>query len=215
MVDRVLRRVGVTVAYRVMHAPWSDRAPWLARIRRLVPSSRVVEDERHCLWDTARRAWLDGAASGTSHVMVLQDDMLPTVDDFEAAIARLVTEKPHAAVSVFSIPAVLWAQEIDYGSDFKPGWRACGPWFWGGSVVMPSAWVPGMIAACDGMAGLEPGGPPDEQIDDVRIRRWAEASKVECAHWYPQLLEHVGAAHSLIGNPDAPFRRGLTARTAH
>lgn len=200
----------VGVAFRVMHAPWSARQPWLAKIRERVPSARVVEDERHELWDTARRAWLAGAAAGTTHTMVLQDDMLP-VEGFEAKVARLVTERPASIVSVFSIPAVLFAQEDNYGGDGRPGWRSCGPWFWGGSVVMPSSWVPAMVEACDSMRDLEPGGPPDCQIDDARISRWAAETGVPCWHWYPQLLEHLGWDSSLIGNPAAPFRRGLTA----
>jgi hypothetical protein len=76
----------VSIAYRVMHAPWSDRQQWLAAIMARVPTARVIRDEQRDLWDTARRAWLDGASSGATHVMVLQDDMIP-VDDFEAQIS--------------------------------------------------------------------------------------------------------------------------------
>jgi hypothetical protein len=192
-----------------MFAPWSDRGLWLERVKSRVPSATVVLDLKHELWDTAKRAWLECASDASAtHAMVLSDDMIPSVD-FERTLERLVGEKPNAVISVFSFPGVLWAQEIAYGKDRKPGWRSCGPCFWGGTVIVPRALVPDMIEKCDRMRDLIPGGPPDCQVDDVRIAKWAEDLGVECAHWYPQLLEHVGAACSLIGMPDAAFRRGL------
>lgn len=197
----------VSIAYRVMHAPWSDRQQWLAAIMARVPTARVIRDERRDLWDTARRAWLDGASSGATHVMVLQDDMIP-VDDFETQMLALVAEKPEAAISVFAIPAVGWAQEDSYGRDKLPGWRNCGPYFWGGSVCLPAGRVRHMVDVCDMMSRLSD-KLPDRMIDDARISRWAAGCGIECAHWYPQLIDHVGSHASLIGNPAAQWRKGV------
>ena len=191
-----------------MYAAWSDRSHWLAKIRERVPSAIVVEDVRHELWDTSRLAWLDGASDETcTHVMALQDDMIP-VPNFEEKIQCLVQERPSSVISVFSIPAVLWAQEMDYGVDFTPGWRNCGPYLWGGSLVIPRNLVLDMVIQCSSMNNLVP-GRPDEQVGDCRISRWAQLNKIECWHWYPQLLEHVGADHSLVGCEPAEFRKGL------
>jgi hypothetical protein len=194
----------VTVAYRIMHAPWSDRAPWLQDIRRQVPSAETIEDERHDLWDTARRAWLSGAEDiHATHVMVLQDDMIPCVG-FSSILRRIVTQKPDAAISVFAFPGAHWAAVQQYGGDGKPGWRSCGGSFWGGSIILPRARVEEMIAYADTLAH-------QGDHDDARIGEWARHSGIECAHWYPQLVEHVGWATSLIGHDPGEWRRGVVA----
>lgn len=172
------------VSFAVMHCDWDRlRRAWLELVRAEVPGASVVCDERRSCWDTARRAWL---ALDGEHCMVLQDDMLP-VAGFVEVVRKAVGQYPGHAISFRRPPSTIRAEMYAEHTGFV----SCGPYVWGGSVVLPRKHVAPMIAHGDTMTG---------DADDERISSYLLANNVPTLHYAPELLHHAGGQHSLLGH---------------
>jgi len=187
----------VRVSVAVMHAPWDDRRKATVDAQRRaiegvpgVTSFSVVEaDPEQSIWHTAHRAWRAALATGSTHHLVLQDDIgLST--NFVQGLRRVLAVTPTRPVGLFCV--LKRVDEVrDAGWSFLPV-RGGG---WGAALVLPR---PDVSVFLEWAAKhVHPNNPHD----DVRFNAWASYHR----HVYtwctvPSLVEHMAPTDSLVGN---------------
>lgn len=187
----------VRIAYATTWVPGVElRDRVVARQRALLPQVEVIRDpEREGVWPTTLRAYerLDVfAPPGTTHVLVLQDDMLPC-DDFDEHLTAALTAVPEAPVALFTMRKV-----IDEALAEGKHWAVTGDGTWGGSTALPHPWVRPFIDWA--IECVEPG----YKHDDRRLAAWLHwTGRTPVWHTAPPLLQHVGAGESLLGQSNA------------
>lgn len=189
------------ISYAVMHTP-GQRLEWLKAILAEFPGAVVVSGGG--IWDTARLAWREASLNGkASHVMVLQDDMLP----FPGAHERLLD-----AIDTFPDAAISGFQPIGPASSYQYhlGERAFFPGsglVWGGSVVLPVEHARVWTDWAD-QANLD----CPEYADDTKLSEYLSRHSVPTYHLWPTLFDNVGWDQSLNNAAPHPWRRGLGAK---
>lgn len=157
----------------------------------LMPDAIVVTDpDREGVWPTTVRAYeaiLDNAGDAT-HALVLQDDMLPC-RSFVANTHAAIEAVPDRAIQLFSMRKGV--QEAAARGD---RWVRTVDGVWGGSTVIPIAWVRPFLRWCERLIRR------DFKHDDSRLYAYIVLESLgRVWHTCPPLLQHVGASDSLLG----------------
>lgn len=163
-----------------------DRAEFVARMQSaLGVEVPVVWEEGRGMWDTGRRAW--EYPTDATHRIVLQDD-LGICQDFLAAAERIAAVHPAAPVSFYAN-----RQAVDDARAAGVHWALISAGCWGQALMLPAAlgrdftvWADRVLAA-------------DLKTYDGRMAMFLLARKMPVWCTVPSLVEHLGAADSLIG----------------
>lgn len=190
-------RIGVGIAHTDRDA---KRRMWIREIEdRLCFPAAVVKDLERNLWRTNKAAiwaFANPKNRGTTHHLWLQDDMMPC-PNFRSLLCGAVEARPDAVISLFTMRATAVAEAANRGV----AWIETPDAAWGGTVVAPvDLWR-------DFLAWEHQNVRPDFKSADRRVSLWALARGIPIYVTVPSLLEHVGAADSLIGH-------SMTNRTA-
>lgn len=153
----------------------------------LGPGVEVVCDiNTDGVWPTARRAWLNYPKTAT-HRLVIQDDVFPCVDFLTGAAAALAA-RPDVPVSFYAN-----RQAIGEAREKGVHWAAINDGCWGQAMCLPTTLIPSLMEWVDHHID------PSFKHDDTRITMWCleTGQRVWCTA--PSLVEHIGAAHSILG----------------
>lgn len=128
-------------------------------------------------WWNARRCWIDGAATGCSHVLLAQDDAVP-VGGFARLARAAVEARPESIISFF------------YHNDKAAGEAGRAPWVefpisnWGVALCMPAKMAQDMVAWNDEYI------QPTVSQDDLRVLHYAANHGMPVCATNPSLVEH-------------------------
>ncbi len=152
----------------------------------------IVEDivGRGC-WATARAAWLKGIAGGTDHILVLSDDMLPSCENFLAAV-----EMAAGAVGSTAIMSLFSMRKMTKNAEsLGSAWCSTPDGVWGGSIMMSREHAKMFLdwEAANVKLGWEP------NHDDRRVAFFAISLGIPIFVASRQIVQHLGAAHSSVG----------------
>jgi len=144
----------------------------------------IVWDEVGNVWDTRRRSLLAG--TGT-HVMVLQDDAVPS-EGLVESVTRAIEYSQDFPVSLYAtagnrVRAALALQPAAW-------WTGEGP-TWGVGLVIPTSHIPGMLERCDRMRFPQ---------DDKRITHYY-ANRMPTWYTVPSLVDHLDGPSLTGPNP--------------
>ena len=180
----------VSVRIAITHAQWDEeRRGYMAAITRRLGCLpyEVVKDYDRVYWHTARRAWEISRTMDETHLLVLSDDMLPC-DNFCRLLNGALAARPTDIIAIFSM-----RQALPEARQAGLHWVRTSEGAWGGSMVMPAAlWHDLLVWE---RANVQPGYPHD----DSRIKLYAENHGLPIMLTAPALVQHLGAATSLLG----------------
>lgn len=177
------------VGTHVPGVPLRERC--VARQQEIIgPFPMVLDPEREGIWPTTRKAWdvaLEHATPDTTHIMIIQDDIMPC-DTFVENLNAALTAVPDKPVVTYSIrrtvqeaaDEVRWALSAD---NIQQG------------TAIPIDWVQPFLDWSD--VSLLAGYPHD----DRRLCAWLIwTEKTPVWMTVPPLFQHVGHAESLVGH---------------
>ena len=147
-------------------------------------------------WRAAREGWLcwhNGMvdlyeeAQTASHIVVLQDDVLPC-DDFVPRVKAALDEEPWAVVTFFSRN-----RKVQESAVRGKRWATipASQFLMAQAVAIPLEWVQGFVDFadyCDPVLG-----------DDARIKRWCREARRPIMATVPSLVEHAEVASCIKG----------------
>jgi len=176
-----------------MHAPWSDRGPWVQALRdEIAPHvgkfEVVTDDQREGVWATARRAWQSHSNRAT-HICVLQDDA-QVVDGFIDHVTRALAVKHDVPVGLCSSLQARSQKILDEGCHWLPVMG----FYWGIAQILPVWYVRPWLRWCDKTVD------PSSTYDDVRLALYLLKHGVPMWLTVPSLATSLGDRHSLIGH---------------
>ena len=187
-----------------MHCDWDEkRRVWVQDIIKYIPKAIIVTDEKRSCWNTSKRAWLKTLDDiSATHCMVLQDDMIPSID-FLDRISWAINKLPNHFISFRRPPSPMrWGENINdkeypvvWKLDHEPVLVDVGPYFCGGSTVIPRQYVLDMINDCDN--NIKHGDEDDSRMMDYCIK-----NNINVIHYAPEVITHVGnqPTESLLGH---------------
>ena len=190
----------MTIAARIMSVYKRPAPLALSRMLSTFSVKTMVDDVGLGPWWNARRCWLDGAATGSTHVLVIQDDSEP-VPDFCDLLMAAIDARPRAIVSLFM---------HDHKSAIAAG---SSPWIeqpiknWGVALCMPARW------AMDMVEWNEKHIKPDMRQDDLRVLHWATNHGLPISCTNPSLVEHSPNMPSTVN--ERPSNREFMASRLH
>jgi hypothetical protein len=190
----------IKISFAVTHVPGVPlRERTVARQRVLLGRFPVIKDpDRHGVWPTTLTAYETALREGgedTTHILILQDDMLPC-DTFAENLQAAVAAKPDVAIVLFT-QTKFTADATDMGAT----WLTTADRAWGGAVVLPVSWAKLFIDWAERCVIHQ------YKHDDSRLAAWVVwTGRAPFWHTVPSLLDHVGAAESLLGHGN-PNRR--------
>jgi hypothetical protein len=173
-----------TLATRIMAHP--SRAEWAEEIA-AETGAVIVWDEVNHPWDTRKRAMIDGAESGASHVCILQDDIILS-EGLVGVLTEIVQHSTFHPVGIYSGDSPQTRAAMRYDPD--PWWAGTGP-IWGPGSIVPAVDIPEIIAFGDRMRIF---------ADDIRIWHYYRREKVWCWYTVPSLIQHRTGHGSLVGS---------------
>lgn len=183
------------------HPRRAELAAWL--LDRLGGAAELVldpePDGRPSPWRTYRRALERGIESGRSHVLVVQDDVVPC-DRLPEAVGRAVEAQPDRILLFF-----VAGRPAEYRRAVLEACRYDRTW----AEIRPDVWVPA-VATCwpaelaaellDWSAAMmETRWPPTFTADDEIIGRFVRHLGVAPLASVPSLVEHPDLVPSLAG----------------
>ena len=179
-----------SVSVAIMAHP--KRADMVAELEQMLDRpAKVVWDERNDRWDTGRRSLLAFDPSATHH-MVIQDDVMPSMD-LVAGVERALEWVPDGSPMMCYIGRVR-----TYGPVIKKhladnagaSWFTFNETYWGPCLVLPTADIEPLVKRCDRM---------NVGNYDRRIGLWYAARKrLTWAPW-PSLVEHRDSPSLVAG----------------
>lgn len=190
------------IAYRVVAVPAR-----LERARALAAATGgeiVLDTEGLGTMANHQRALVSGAASGASHVCVLEDDAI-VCGDFLTHVARLVAERPDHLLGLYvgrvapRTPQPAIAQAVTTSPAWLDDPVIVDRLRWAVGYVMPASDVPAVLAS------LPPGGHPWFDTDK-RLGRW-HAEQGRLSYPFPSPVDHDDLVPSTT-------TRGRTGRVA-
>jgi hypothetical protein len=163
----------------------------LSEINKRTVHWSVVKDYNHAgIWITTKRCLAEYAHNHPTHHVVLQDDMMPCYGYFDLLYGA-IQEKPDSIISTFSMRRIA-LQVVENGGHW---FISDGGTIWGGTYVLPVVMIPDFLsweAAYIDQVIMK-------HHDDSRLALWANYRGHTVWNVTPSLVEHVGAAHSLVG----------------
>lgn len=160
------------------------------------------DEERRGPWHGWRGAWEQHRAAGSTHHVVLQDDVrLPA--DLPLTMLHVAAARPNDVVSGF-----LPRRCVERARDQGLRWVSTRRFLWAQCVMMPTGVGDAMLAWCDAQEGTEV-AHDWRQHDDVRIAAYLAAVDRPVYVTVPNLVEHIGdeIGGSTMGHNQLPARR--------
>lgn len=183
------------IAFTLTHTPGvANRERWARRILQAVPPARLITDHgRNGVWPADRQGWLACGHVGATHHCVMQDDMLPCDGFLTILHGAVAAAPPDVPICYFSMRKTITAKARAAGS---PWWIGRGS-NWGGTTVLPADLTLRFIDWCDHYID------PAYKSADARLKAFLNCRGQDVWMTTASLVEHVGAASSLIGNSNA------------
>lgn len=199
----------MVIRYYVMHATFegADRGKYVKPMLDRLPPDRthVVESPtREGSWHTAERCWRAGLASDATHIVVLNDDVLPVVD-FDAHLTRAISVHPDKPISLYT-KHKLCPQPSETCWHTSPNGMTV-------AIVLPATLAREFLewyetrfhAPRPQHRPKDPGVYPSDAMVDLFLM----ATDRFIYTTVPALVEHEAPDDSLLGNNGHPGRRAL------
>lgn len=178
----------------VTHVPDDPRRRAdLINLKRRIPNRalEIVQDRnRQGVWPTTKQAWKRLWMGGGTHLLVLQEDMLPCVGFYDIASAALeanpdvpvcfFTSRESTLVTPARTAGVPWAAAYDAAV--------------GGATAFPVHLLASFLKW--EASNVDPAYPHD----DGRVCMWAVDTKRLIWVTVPSLVQHMGSHRSLLGH---------------
>lgn len=171
------------------HPDRADMACLLAR--HLPPSTTFIWDTDNTVWNTGKRAWLEGVGSETTHWVVIQDDAVLSLN-LEAALQKaLPYVNPQSPVSLYLGNTRPYKVHVDAlvakAKSFPTpiSWITMNRTNWGVGLVVPTVQIPHMIEYCEGRGVVSRRTPYDGLLS-----KWFEFNKIPVYYTWPSLVDH-------------------------
>lgn len=185
--------VNIKLAVAIMAVP--EREAEVRAIQRDlgVPAMVVWENGDQAYgkpWGTARRGWAWLAGQPATHGLLLQDDIALCRDFYRTAV-RLVRLRPEACLSLFSPRG----KPSEDAAARRVSWYARNSGPWGQAILMPVPWIQEFLSWEQATIN------PQYRHDDSRVGFWLGTKRRPTYYTVPSLVQHVGHARSVAGNP--------------
>ena len=192
----------VRLSISVIHAPWdANRRSFVNDMVRVMGGMANIHKEcanfvvqkdynRSGCWPNARRCWMNGLASRSTHHLVLSDDALPC-RNFIPAVKEMISHKPDEVITLWSMRGIV-LEAAKQGSS----WYTTNEGAMGLANLMPVGRVAEFLQW--EKANVLPACPHD----DTRIAAFARSLGKKIWHPCPNLCEHRAPNDSLLGYSD-------------
>lgn len=141
-------------------------------------------------WFGTRQAWVAALRSGATHVMEIEEDVLPCLDFYETSL-QIIKIHPTKILSFYSLKSektfCAWARSNEssyYQYSSSPS---------GQCVIMPRNIATAFINFCDKFV------TPETKYEDVRLWGFMRVHNLTALITVPNLVEHVGNMESTLG----------------
>lgn len=160
------------------------------------------DEARQGPWHGWRGAWETHRAAGSTHHVVLQDDVRISAD-LPLTLLAIARARPIDVVSGF-----LPRKSVERAQDLGLKWVSTRRFLWSQCVMMPTETGDRMLSWCDAAEGTER-AKDWRQHDDVRIAAFLAEVNRPVFVTVPNLVEHVGdeIGGSTMGHNQLPARR--------
>ena len=138
--------------------------------------------------DTAISAYVDALSKGTSHVMVIEDDIC-VIPQFSIITQMAVSARPNSVLSFFGMSRKL---EVAY-KEHDTNWVEAPTCSWNQCYVMPSEKVEKIIDFSNKYA-------INSHAYDCILSAWCLLNKEKIYILTPNPLEHIGYEKSMLGH---------------
>jgi hypothetical protein len=190
------------LAINIQHVPGRER--WAETMRYMLADRRVTiqTDDKRDLWEGCKKV-LTNRPKGTTHVLVLQDDILPC-RDFISTVERIINLLPGEVITYFST-----RQTIGHPLNLGLHYLKLKTWRMAQAYSAPVEVIDDFIAWADRHI------KPEIYFDDDRWamycfynNRWVWATA-------PSLVEHLGWNQTTLGGGYKPqFRLDLRKKAS-
>ena len=172
-------------------ASWDEqRVAWAEEIHQVFGPSllRVYAFRKETVWTTANRAWRALRRAAATHLMLIQDDVVPC-KNFLGHLLGALEANPFVPIALYSSRPISDKAEAQGSS-----WAIIPDGAWGQGVVLHRPLLE------DFLAWERRHVNPDWSHDDSRLAMWAV--KTEHPFWatVPSLVDHRGDQRSLLGH---------------
>ncbi|HEX2910409.1 MAG TPA: hypothetical protein VH186_06340 [Chloroflexia bacterium] len=173
------------LAINIQHTPRRDR--WTKALVSLIEDSRVtvVTDETNNLWNGAQQT-LTTYTKAHTHMLVLQDDILPCKDLIKTA-EQLIELLPDKFITLFSNKNIILQARAEYKS-----WALVNKFLMAQAYIMP---IP-MIE--DFLPWATTHIKPQIYFDDDRLGMYLYYHNLKAYATSPSLVEHLGWNQSTL-----------------
>ena len=183
----------MNLAVRIQHNPQRER--WTKTLKNILADDssreiRVITDTQNDLWNSAKIT-LQSYDAGDTHMMVLQDDVMPCKDLISTA-ERLIEIMPDETITLFSVQeCILEAMNTNTHWVKKKIWR------------MAQCYIMPVPVIDDFLGYAERHIKPEIYFDDDRLAMYHLAKNKLVWATAPSLVEHLGwNATTLTGYKD-------------
>lgn len=163
-----------------------------------IPHEVINDPNREGVWPTSRRAWLRileiAEATGASHGLLIQDDMVPVRGFRDGALAA-IEANPREVICFVCLRPALVRLAREAGSSWAIAEDAAS-----GAVAMPVPTIREFLGWVD--ANI----PAAYPHDDRRITAFIVATGRTVWLTMPSLVEHRAATESLLGHSGGRYR---------
>lgn len=175
------------LAVRIQHIPKRER--WAKYLAQMLNENRqpqnkleIITDEKYDLWTGAKKT-LQSYKPGDTHLLVLQDDILPCKDLIFAA-EQIVELLPNNHISLFSIG--------DWQTNPNVRWANLKTWRMAQCYIAPVTMIEDFIKWADRHI------KPEIYFDDDRWAMYLFANSILTYASNPSLVEHLGWNQSTL-----------------
>lgn len=172
----------------------------------VVGTSVFVDERRAGPWCGWRGAWESSREYGSTHHVVLQDD-IRFCADLPAALVQMVSARPESVISGF-----LPRKSVDVASSRGVYWVRTRRFLWAQCVVMPTALGNAALEWIDAIEST-PVAAGWKFHDDVRLAAYFTSRKIPVFVPVPHPVEHVAdeIGGSVLGHNGSAARRRARA----
>lgn len=170
------------LAVRIQHV--ESRPHWVKVLDQLIDHRAQIISNGSC-WDTAKKC-LQSVEPDDTHVLVLQDDVIPC-QDFIATVEKIVTMMPDEAITFFT-----YNRHVPDAMKQGWNWLRMRLWFMAQAYVFP---VP---MANDIISWSEANVKPEVVADDERYAMYFVTHNRYVYATAPSLVEHLGWNNSSL-----------------